>query len=405
VRVLIDYRPALRERTGVGEYTHELVKALVRAIDSGTLDLTVFSSSWKDRLRLDEPALNGIHVVDRRVPVRLLNLAWHRLGWPPVERLAGRAFDVTHSLHPLLLPSRAAAQVITIHDLSFLESPDPSRADVRRHYPALVHLHARRADRIIVPSQYVAGEVARRLNVPPEKIAPCHPGAPDWPARTSLPTSGYVLFVGTLEPRKNVGALLDAYEQLLSRPANRLRQGPGGQEAGLYENPGAGRYGDPVAGRGGLPELVLAGKATPSSRPWLERIERPPLRGVVRHLGYVHAEHRRDLYAGARLLVLPSFDEGFGLPVLEAMAMGVPVVAANRGALPEVIGTAGLLINPDDPEELAAAIEHLLTDEAFAAECVSRGLARAREFRWDAMAERVVDVYRAAIEHRRCASA
>jgi alpha-1,3-rhamnosyl/mannosyltransferase len=236
-------------------------------------------------------------------------------------------------------------------------------------------LHARRADRIIVPSRYVAGEVARRLNVPPERIAPCHPGAPDWPARTSRPASGYVLFVGTLEPRKNVGALLDAYERLLTR------------------------------GRGGLPELVLAGKATPSSRPWLERIERPPLRGAVRHLGYVQAEDRRDLYAGARLLVLPSFDEGFGLPVLEAMAMGVPVVAANRGALPEVIGTAGPLIDPDDPEELAAAIEHLLTDEAFAAECVSRGLARAREFRWDATAERVVDVYRAAIEHRRCALA
>jgi glycosyltransferase involved in cell wall biosynthesis len=403
VRVLIDYRPALRERTGVGEYTHELVKALVRAIDPGTLDLTVFSSSWKDRLRRDERALGGVHVVDRRVPVRLLNLAWHRLGWPPIEQLAGRAFDVTHSLHPLLLPSRAAAQVITIHDLSFLESPDPSRSDVRRHYPALVHLHARRADQIIVPSQYVAGEVARRLNVPPEKIAPCHPGAPDWPARISRPASGYVLFVGTLEPRKNVGALLDAYERLLSRPAKAGRyEDAGGGRHGVQE---AGRYEDPGAGRDGLPELVLAGKATPSSRPWLDRIERPPLRGVVRHLGYIEADHRRDLYAGARLLVLPSFDEGFGLPVLEAMAMGVPVVAANRGALPEVIGTAGPLINPDDPEELAAAIEHLLTDEAFAAECVSRGLARAREFRWDATAERVVDVYRAAIEHRRCASA
>ena len=126
MRVLIDYRPALRERTGVGEYTHELVKALVGAIDPGTLDLTIFSSSWSDRLRLDEPGLGGVHAVDRRVPVRLLNLAWHRLGWPPAEALAG-AFDVTHSLHPLLLPSRAAAQVITIHDLSFLESPDRSR--------------------------------------------------------------------------------------------------------------------------------------------------------------------------------------------------------------------------------------------------------------------------------------
>ena len=384
MRVLIDYRPALRERTGAGEYTHEVVKALVRAIDPSTLDLTVFSSSWRDRLRLG-PALSGVHTVDRRVPVRLLNFAWHRLGWPSAEALAGRAFDVTHSPHPLLLPSRAAAQVITIHDLSFLESPDRSRADVRRDYPALVHAHARRADRIIVPSRYAAGEVARRLDVPREKIAVCSPGAPAWPARATPPTSGYVLFVGTIEPRKNVGALLDAYERLLSRPARADRGG----------------HGDHMT----LPELVLVGKATPHSRAWLERLERPPLRGIVRHLGYVDADSRRELYEGARLLVLPSFDEGFGLPVLEAMAMGVPVVAANRGALPEVVGAAGPLVNPDDADELASAIERLLTDEAFAAACHAQGLVRAREYRWDATAERVYDVYRAAIEHRRCASA
>ena len=228
MRVLIDYRPALRERTGVGEYTHELVKALARAIDPGTLDLTIFSSSWRDRLRLDEPGLNGVRAIDRRVPVRLLNLAWHRLGWPAGETLAGGAFDVTHSLHPLLLPSRAAAQVITIHDLSFLASADPSRADVRRDYPALVHDHASRADRVIVVSQYVADEVVRRLNVPHEKLAVCSPGAPDWPPRTAQPTPGHVLFVGTLEPRKNVGALLDAYERLSSRSALQPAGAPAG---------------------------------------------------------------------------------------------------------------------------------------------------------------------------------
>ena len=156
MRVLIDYRPALRERTGVGEYTHELVKALAGTIDPGTLDLTVFSSSWSDRLRLDDPGLGGVRAIDRRVPVRLLNLAWHRLGWPSAEALAGRAFDVTHSPHPLLLPSRAAAQVITIHDLSFLDGADPSRSEVRRDYPTLVYTHGHGADRIIVSSQYAA---------------------------------------------------------------------------------------------------------------------------------------------------------------------------------------------------------------------------------------------------------
>jgi len=324
-------------------------------------------------LQLDEPSLSGVRAIDRHVPVRLLNYVWHRLGWPTAEALAGRAFDVTHSLHPLLLPSRAAAQVITIHDLSFLGSPDPSRPDVRRDYPALAHEHASRADRVIVVSRYVAQEVERRLNVPLAKIAVCSPGAPDWPARTAQPSPGYILFVGTLEPRKNVGALLDAYERLLGRRA--------------------------------LPELVLVGKATPSSRAWLERIERPPLQGAVRYLGYVENSQRRALYEGARLLVLPSFEEGFGLPVLEAMTVGVPVVAARRGALPEILGKAGPLVEPTDPEELASAIDSLLTDQAFAADCVSKGLARAREFQWDTTARRVVDAYRAAIEHRRCASA
>ena len=162
-------------------------------------------------------------MIDRRVPVGLLNLAWHRLGWPPAETLTGGAFDVTHSLHPLLLPSRAAAQVITIHDLNFLTHPERTRAEIRRDYPALARAHAHRADRIIVPSQFTAGEVERRLGVPADRISVCSPGAPDWTPRDAAPDGGYVLFFGTLEPRKNVGGLLDAYETLL------LARAPGGR--------------------------------------------------------------------------------------------------------------------------------------------------------------------------------
>src|SRR6185503_7915669 len=184
----------------VGEYTHELVKALARAIDPGIRDLSVFSSSWRDRLRLDEPGLGGVRAIDRRVPVRALNFAWHRLGWPTAEALAGRAFDVTPSLHPLLLPSRAAAQVITIHDLSFLTHPDRTRAEIRRDYPALARAHAHRADAIIVPSAYTGGDVERLLGVPRERIVVCSPGAPAWTPRAAAPKNGYVLFFGTLEP-------------------------------------------------------------------------------------------------------------------------------------------------------------------------------------------------------------
>ncbi len=109
MRVLIDYRPALRERSGVGEYTHQLVTALLAASppreSRNGFELTLFSSSWKDRLDAS-PELAGARTIDRRIPVRLLNLAWHRLDWPPVESLGGGRFDVTHSSHPLLLPSR-----------------------------------------------------------------------------------------------------------------------------------------------------------------------------------------------------------------------------------------------------------------------------------------------------------
>jgi len=375
VRVLIDYRPALRERSGVGEYTHQLVKALLAAYPPDAtaheLTLSLFSSSWKDRL-MPAAELAGAAIIDRRIPVRLLNLSWHRLEWPAAETLAGGPFDVTHSSHPLLMPSPAAAQVVTIHDVNFLSNPERTRAEIRRDYPALARDHANRADGILVSSAFTAGEVERVLGVPRDRIAVGPPGAPDWTPRAAAPKDGYVLFFGTLEPRKNVGGLLDAYERLLSG-----------------------------AGPRGVPELVLAGQATDEARPWLERIEQPPLKGVVRYTGYVEDGKRQALYQGARLLVQPSFEEGFGIPVLEAMSLGIPVVAANRGSLPEVVGDAGPLVDPERPDDIANAIARLLADEAYAATCASRGLARARTFSWERTAHRVYDMYRQAIERRR----
>ena len=424
MRVLIDYRPALRERSGSGEYTHQLAKALLGAFPAGegphALDLTLFSSSWKDRL--EPPAdLPGAAVVDRRMPVRLLNLAWHRLGWPPAETLAGGPFDVVHSPHPLLTPARDAAQVITIHDLNFLTHPERTRAEIRRDYPALARDHAQRAGAILVPSAYTAGEVERRLGVPRERMAVCPPGAPDWSPRQAAPKDGYVLCFGTLEPRKNIGGLLDAWERLLGsrdglkavpyEPGNQPRSydAPGnqprsydahGNQPRSYDAPGDRPL--PYVGDGlqAVPELVLAGRATDEAKPWLDRINAAPLLGHVRHLGYVDAAARRALYEGARLLVMPSFDEGFGLPVLEAMTLGVPVVAANRGSLPEVLGGAGLLVDPDRPDDLAHAIATMLGDEGLAAASAAKGIARARDFRWDATARLVYDTYQRAIDRR-----
>ena len=356
VRILLDYRPALRERTGVGEYVHELTRELTQIPGD---ELSILTTSWKDRPAPELASeLPGVRIVDRRVPVRGLTWAWHGLEWPPVEWLAG-SIDVVHGQSPLLIPTRSAAQVVTIHDLDFLHHPDRAAAEMRRDYPRLVRDHARRADHVIVSSHYAAREVMAHLELAADKISVCSPGAPDWTAtvahtRAGAPSGAHLLFVGTIEPRKNIDGLLAAY--------GRLRQ------------------------RADVPPLVLAGRA------------REPLKGDLQNvsaLGYVSDAQRRALYRDARMLVLPSFEEGFGLPVLEAMACGVPVVVSNRGALPEVVGDAATPVDPADVDELAAAMERLL-DPVAAHDAINRGLAQAARYSWAAAAAAAREAYRAA---------
>jgi hypothetical protein len=158
-------------------------------------------------LRAD--VIPGIEVIDAHVPVTLLNLTWHRLEWPPVEMFAGDV-DVTHSMHPLLMPARYSAQVVTVHDLYFLESPENTSAEIKRDYPALAERHARRADAVITVSKYTAGKVQSKLGVPDDRITICPLGAPAWAPLDRHCIDGPILFMGTIEPRKNVGVLLDA---------------------------------------------------------------------------------------------------------------------------------------------------------------------------------------------------
>ena len=366
MRIVVDYRPALRARTGVGEYIHQVVNGLAR---TGCHDaITLFSSSWKDRLPPPLAAeLPGVRLVDRRVPVRVLNAAWHRWEWPPVEALAGGVYDVAHSPHPLLLPTRAAAQVVTVHDLHFMTHPERTSHEIRRDYPALAASHAHRADGIIVSSRFAAGELQRIFHVPSEKINVCPAGVPAWAHEVAGgDPGGYLLFVGTLDARKNVAGMLDAYERLLPRQRT-------------------------------LPRLVVAGAAGPNAEPWLQRIGQAPLAGHVDYLGYVPAERRAELFRGARFFLMPSLEEGFGLPALEAMAAGVPVIASHRGSIPEVVGDAGILIDPADPLALSAAMETALPDAPLWAALRQRGLARASQFSWEQTARDVRRAYEAAI--------
>ena len=238
-----------------------------------------------------------------------------------------------------------------IHDLDFLEHPERTRGEIRRDYPRLARAHARRADAIVVPSRYTAGEVQRAFDVARDRVFVCPPGVPEWqegPRRYDR--NGYLLFMGTLEPRKNVPGLLSAYAELLARSSR-------------------------------IPRLVLAGRTGSDASEILHRISQPPLAGRVEHLGYVADSSRRQIFAGARAFVLPSLEEGFGMPVLEAMSLGIPVVASARGALPELVGDAGLLVNPAEPSSLVEALARVLGDDAFADTLADRGLARATVIR------------------------
>lgn len=388
MRILLDYRPALRARTGVGEYVHQLARALAAARVDLSLerragdrrafrnsdDVEVFTSSWKDRPAAAAVADlgNQVGVIDRRVPVRLLNIAWQRLGWPSVELLTGHRYDVVHSPHPLLLPTRAA-RVCTIHDLDFLLHPERTPAEFRGGYADLAQRHALEAHGVIVPTQHIGRLVQERLSIPGDRLTVCHYGVPEWSrpvTRTGSAGDRYLLFLGTLHPRKNIGGLLDAYGRLLSRVPD-------------------------------CPRLVLAGNSTPDAQEWLTAMAHPPLAGHVEYRGYVPDAERQALLEGAHLLVLPSYDEGFGFPVVEAMSLGIPVIVSNRGSLPEVAGDAALVIDPEDPEALVAAFRQVLEQPSCAHSLSAAGLQRAEAFTWSRAAAITREAYDAAIERRR----
>lgn len=371
MRILVDYRAALRERTGVGEFVHELVRALTsRDSSPSNEEIVLFTSSWKDRPAPElRDELPNVRIADRRVPVRVLTWAWNRLEWPPIEWLAGSC-AVVHSQSPLLIPAARAAQVVTIHDLDFLRHPEHVDAEMRRDYPVLARKHATRADAVVVSSQYAAGEVTRELGLSPARVHVCSPGTPVWApgvaARQAANRGRRILFMGTVGLRKNVGTLLEAYARLRARVPN-------------------------------APPLTLAGRTTPESARWQARANEPPLAGHVEFTGYVDNARRVELYAEARMLVLPSYEEGFGLPVLEAMACRVPVVISSRGSLPEVAGSAADSVDPDDAEGLTARMEALL-DDRVAEAAAARGIAQAARYSWTQCAASTRETYRAAID-------
>lgn len=368
VRILLDYRPALRERTGVGAYVHEAAVALAGSARADE-HVVLFSASWRDRI--DPRTAPALATLDRKIPVSVLNYAWHRLEQPPVEWVAGQRFDVVQSLHPLLIPTRSAARVVTVHDLDFLDHPERTRAEIRRDYPVLAARHVAAADQVVVNSAHTAREVASRFGIASDRMTVCTPGAPDWPARAGRPAAdGCLLFVGTLEPRKNLDVLLDAYSRMREADST-------------------------------TPRLVLAGRIDESAGRLLDRIRHAPLAGYVDLPGYVSEETKRRLFERALVFVMPSHTEGFGLPVLEALKTGVPVVAANRGALPETVGPAGALFDPDSADELFELLRAILASPDRQQHMADAGIAHAAQFTWQHTADRLREAWGQAVAHRK----
>ncbi len=363
-------RPPL---TGIGRHTANLVRGLAGRLSPG--DLSVY---------IPRDAAAAVADVRCRVvsapiptPHELLRGLWEQT-WVARDVRARRP-DVYHSPNyglPLALP---CPSVVTVHDLAFL--------DRRFHHRRLgaylrfaTALSVRRATHVIAVSQYTRDRMLATYPVASDRVSVVYNGLD--PRYETLPSARavqrflatiaqarpYVLFVGTIEPRKNLPRLVRAFELVAPKqPALDL----------LICGTWGWRYG---AAR--------------------EAIERSAFRDRIRVLGYLPSADLPLLYAGARVLVYPSLEEGFGFPPLEAMAMGTPVITSDTSALPEVVGDAGVLVDPTDVGAITAALLRLLDDEALADRLRQCGLERARRFTWDRATVETLAVYAHAVEQR-----
>ena len=350
---------------GINWYIYNLLRCLPAAAPE--IEYTIFTG--ESRYSAQGVTLRRSSWPTHRPPVRII---WEQIVQPVAARRAG--VDLLHGpafVGPLV---GFCPTVITIHDLSFLLYPQNFRAGNRLYLQILTRLSVRRARRLIAVSESTKRDLIRHYQLPPERVDVVPNGVDDhfrpWSeaeiaafrTRKGLPER-FLLFVGTLEPRKNVVGLIQAYARLPQpRPPLML-----------------------VGGKGWLYDEIFT------------RVETLGLSDEVHFVGYVSAEDLPGWYNAARLFVYPSLYEGFGLPPLEAMACGTPVVASNASSLPEVVGRAGLLVDPNDAEALTAAMNRLLTDGDLHDALQVEGPKRAAAFSWQETARRTAAVYRRSV--------
>jgi glycosyltransferase involved in cell wall biosynthesis len=365
MRIAVDAFQTQYPAGGVARYARSLIAAMAEEADCA--EIILFYNRFRGKADLWRPPGTSLTVRNVPVPRRLVQGLWQHIDWPPIEMFCGRV-DVFHGLHFVLPASRKARRVLTVHDLTYLRHPDYYRdAHLNdRGYRQELPRALAQADAVIAVSEKTREDLVDHLNTPAERIRVIHHGVADRffvPAasqnqelirRQYRITAPYAIFlVGTPEPRKNIARTVAA----VRRAAPSI-------------------------------DLVLVGE------PHLLQ----PLIGVptehVTFTGTVPEEHLPALLSGAIVSVYPSLDEGFGLPLLESMACGVPVLASNRGALPEIAGGAAMIVNPEDIEDMAHGLSVLLNDEALRQRLALAGRRRAADFTWKKAAAQTVALYR-----------
>ncbi|MCS7062071.1 MAG: glycosyltransferase family 1 protein [Anaerolineae bacterium] len=378
--ITIDYTPAVHQSAGIGRLTRESVRALLQCDSPHRFTLFCMGRPAASALSRSAVANGRAAWVVTPLNDRWLYRLWHRARLPvPVEVFSGRS-DLYHATDFVLPPTTPRKRtVLTVHDLTFERAPDAAPPQLLRFLKRVVPQSVRRAHHLIADSQSTARDLIELYGAPAERITVIYSGidARFCPTHSASPTSAavrdkyalgeepFVLTVGTLQPRKNHLTLVRAFAQVAER----------------------------------LPDLklVIAG-----GKGWMydavtAEVARLNLNRRVQFIGFVEDADLPDVYRAARVFTFPSLYEGFGLPPLEAMACGIPVVASNTSSLPEVVGDAGLLVDPFDVDGLAGALLRAATDDVWRAQAIERGLNRARAFTWGRAAEQLLAVYDAVL--------
>ncbi|GIG39602.1 glycosyltransferase family 4 protein [Cellulomonas phragmiteti] len=362
MRITLDGTPLLGRRTGIGTYVARVLDALPAAVRRADVDARLEVMTWSLRGGRVRGLPDGVRQVGPPVPARVLREAWARWDVPPVEALVGRT-SLVHGTNFVSPPTRHAREVVTVHDLAYVHLPQTVSADAAR-YRTLVPRALARGAHVLVPSGATAAAVREHYALDPERVSvtplgvdpgwsDARPPGEAWRRDHGLPEE-YVLFVGTLEPRKNLARLLAAHRALRADVP-------------------------------GTPTLVLAGQAGSDAAAGAGA-------DVVR-TGWLEDAELRALVAGARAVLLPSLDEGFGLPVLEAFAAGRPVLAGDVPALREVGGPHATYADPYDVTALAGALQDVLDADDGDTARAARAAWAAR-FTWDATADATLAAYR-----------